>query len=132
MSEKGAFQWNAGGWFGAQLGGTVWMLILAAVMIPLSLTVAAVIYVGFAAVGGSATWILYETAGVAVFSAMARLGMRRSPIWLAAGWALHPIWDAALHLQGSGATLAPEWYVVACISFDLLVAAFIHWNRSDL
>jgi hypothetical protein len=52
--------------------------------------------------------------------------------WLAAGWALHPIWDAALHLQGSGAAHAPEWYVVACISFDLPVAAYIQWNRSDL
>ncbi len=51
---------------------------------------------------------------------------------LAAGWALHPIWDAGLHLQGSGATHAPEWYVVACISFDLLIASFIQWNRNDL
>lgn len=25
---EGQFQWNAGGWFGAQLGGTLWMLIL--------------------------------------------------------------------------------------------------------
>ncbi len=25
---SGQFQWNAGGWFGAQLGGSLWMLIL--------------------------------------------------------------------------------------------------------
>ncbi len=24
----GAFQWNRGGWFGAQLGGTLWLLLL--------------------------------------------------------------------------------------------------------
>ncbi len=30
----GQFQWSPGGWFGAQLGGTVWMLIAAVVLIP--------------------------------------------------------------------------------------------------
>lgn len=25
---QGAFQWNKGGWFGAQLGGTCWLLIM--------------------------------------------------------------------------------------------------------
>ena len=23
----GTFQWNAGGWFGGQIGGTAWMLV---------------------------------------------------------------------------------------------------------
>lgn len=30
----GRFQWNAGGWFGAQLGSTVWLLIAAATLLP--------------------------------------------------------------------------------------------------
>ena len=51
--------------------------------------------------------------------------MRGSPSWLAFGWALHPAWDAGLHLHGYGASFAPEWYVLACISFDLLVAGYI-------
>ena len=29
----GAFQWNAGGWFGAQIGSTLWLLILGLVFI---------------------------------------------------------------------------------------------------
>jgi len=28
MTGNGQFQWNAGGWFGAQIGGTLWMLIV--------------------------------------------------------------------------------------------------------
>lgn len=28
--HPGAFEWNKGGWFGAQLGGTCWLLIMAA------------------------------------------------------------------------------------------------------
>ncbi len=27
MTGKGQFQWNSGGWFGAQLGSTCWLLI---------------------------------------------------------------------------------------------------------
>ena len=30
----GQFQWNAGGWFGSQLGSTVWMLIAAVLFLP--------------------------------------------------------------------------------------------------
>jgi len=36
MSEPGrssAFTWNAGGWFGAQLGSTLWMLILGGLLL---------------------------------------------------------------------------------------------------
>ncbi len=29
MRGKGQFQWNTGGWFGAQLGGTCWLAIFA-------------------------------------------------------------------------------------------------------
>ena len=30
---SGQFQWNPGGWFGSQLGGTIWMLILGVMML---------------------------------------------------------------------------------------------------
>jgi hypothetical protein len=30
----GRFQWNAGGWFGSQLGGTAWMLVGTAILVP--------------------------------------------------------------------------------------------------
>ena len=97
------------------------------------LVIAAVIYVGFAIfLGGPPAWMLHEVLGVAAFSAMAVLGIRHSVLWLAVGWALHMGWDTLLHLHGPGATFAPTWYVVACVSFDLLVAAFIVWKRREL
>jgi hypothetical protein len=37
----GQFQWNRGGWFGSQLGGTAWMLVGAAVLAPQAPWVAA-------------------------------------------------------------------------------------------
>lgn len=30
----GRFQWNTGGWFGAQLGSTVWLLLIALSLLP--------------------------------------------------------------------------------------------------
>lgn len=44
----------------------------------------------------------------------------------------HPLWDAALQLFGGAATFTPEWYVIACISFDVLVGVFIQIHRSEL
>jgi hypothetical protein len=41
MLGPGQFQWNAGGWFGSQLGGTAWMLVGAAVLVPQAPWVAA-------------------------------------------------------------------------------------------
>jgi hypothetical protein len=92
-------------------------------VLALGLVVAAVIYVGFALAAGETGWLALETLGVALYGALAWLGLRRSALWLAAGWALHPLWDVGLHLVGAGSAFAPAWYAVLCISFDVLVAA---------
>lgn len=97
------------------------------------LVIAAVIYVGFALDGAGPVWVLVEILGVGVYGALAWLGLRRSVLWLALGWALHTLWDAGLHLTGAGAAFAPEWYAVLCISFDLLVAGYIaHQSKTSL
>ena len=44
----GQFQWNAGGWFGSQLGGTAWMLVAGLMFIPQSLVSAGVLMACFA------------------------------------------------------------------------------------
>ena len=69
------------------------------------LFVAAGAYFGFATlgrdvVGSPAIWILIELAQVIVIGALALLGLRGSPYWIAAGWALHPFWDVVLHYMG--------------------------------
>jgi hypothetical protein len=90
------------------------------------LVVAALAYVVFAVrEGESAAWLAGELAGIAIYGAMGVTGVRRSPWWLAAGWALHPVWDVALHYVGPGRTFAPETYTITCLSFDLVVAAYV-------
>jgi hypothetical protein len=91
-----------------------------------ALLVAALLYVLFAALGRSANGLAVEAAGVVAFGGLALLGVRRqAPALVAAGWALHPMWDVALHTAGAGAAYTPRGYVAACIGFDLLLAALI-------
>jgi hypothetical protein len=39
-------------------------------------------------------------------------------------WALHPAWEVALHHFGPGHAF-PHAFATTCLSFDLLVAAYI-------
>jgi hypothetical protein len=83
-------------------------------------------YFGFAiGAGAGPIWTLVELVQVVIFGSMALHGLRGYPYWLAAGWALHPVWDIGLHYIGPGHSFAPITYAIACISFDLVVAAYI-------
>jgi hypothetical protein len=94
------------------------------------LFVAAGAYFGFATLGRdivdtSPIWMLVELAQVIVFGTLGLLGLRGSPYWIAAGWALHPFWDYVLHYIGPGHSFTPWTYAIACISFDWLIAIYI-------
>ncbi len=87
---------------------------------------AAFSYVWFAVQAGEGTyWVVGELVGVGIYGTMGLLGLRGSPLWLAAGWAAHPVWDVALHYFGPGGEFAPVAYAITCLSFDLLVAAYV-------
>jgi hypothetical protein len=94
------------------------------------LFVAAGAYFGFATLGRDVVdtqpiWKLVELAPVIVFGALGLLGLRGSPYWIAAGWALHLFWDFVLHFARWGHSITPWTYAIACISFDWLVAIYI-------
>lgn len=90
------------------------------------LVVAAALYLPFAAQAPNVlAWVVVEAAGIGLFGALAIAGTRSSAGWLAAGWALHPLWDVALHHLGPGGAFTPDWYAIGCVSFDLLVAGHI-------
>jgi len=91
----------------------------------LSLVIAAIIYIGFALVWGDTLWLLIEFFGVGAYGVFYLLAVRFSAIWISVGWLAHPMWDVVLHLNGPGSHVAPEWYAVACLSFDIVVAAYI-------
>jgi hypothetical protein len=90
------------------------------------LFVAAAVYIVFAVrAGEGAYWVVGEVAGVGIYGTMALRGLRYSPLWLAAGWAFHPVWDVALHYFGPGGSFAPASYTIPCLTFDLTVAAYV-------
>lgn len=97
------------------------------ISIAVGLIIAAVIYFGFGLFSGSLWWILTELAGVAIYAVFASLGVKKSGWYLAAGWALHPLWDAALHDYST--PFVPHWYINGCIGFDLLVAAYVAYRE---
>jgi hypothetical protein len=102
-------------------GATVWRVLVVA-----TLFVAAGLYVVFAVwAGEGTTWIVIEAVGIAVFGGMGLVGLFGRMWWIVAGWALHPLWDVGLHYLGPGRPFAPETYTIACLSFDLLVAAYV-------
>ena len=97
----------------------------ARVVFAIGLIVAAAIYLLFAAMANRGAWIGVELFGVVAYGAFALLGLRNSMWWLVLGWAMHPIWDIAIHHAGAGAEFTPDWYAWTCVSFDAIVAAYI-------
>lgn len=92
------------------------------------LLIAAVIYPLFALLSFDAVWLGVEILGVAAYGLFVWLGRRVSFYFVAAGWLLHPIWDVGLHLAGPGHHIVPDWYAIACVSFDVLLAAVIAYR----
>lgn len=90
----------------------------------ISLIIAALIYVGFTARGASFRWLVLEIAGAATFTFLALLGLKISALILAFAWAAHAAWDVLLH-KLLDAAFVPDWYPLACLSFDLVLAAYI-------
>jgi hypothetical protein len=89
------------------------------------LVVAGLLYVKFAVSAGRMDALPLEIAGTSLTLIVATAGMvRRSPPILAIGWMLHPVWDVTFHTRGLG-SYAPDGYVIACIGFDVVLAAFI-------
>jgi hypothetical protein len=95
-------------------------------LLAVGLVVTALIYVVFALIGrADARSLGLEAVGVGLYGTAAWLGFRRSAALLALGWAMHVVWDVALHLQGAGAGYTPAWYPWGCVSFDLMVAGAV-------
>jgi hypothetical protein len=90
------------------------------------LMIAALIYIVFVlSAARPSTWLAIEIVGACIYGTMAILGVRGNIWWLVGGWALHPVWDIVLHWIEAGAQFAPKWYVILCMSFDLVVASYL-------
>jgi hypothetical protein len=68
-------------------------------------------------------WLWVEVLGILIFAALAVLGVKRSPWFLAIGMVLHGVaWDTWHYRKSS---YIPDWYVIACLAVDLSVGAYV-------
>ena len=95
------------------------------------LVVATALYIVFALLADAPFPVLArEAGGTLLFITLAWVSTRK-PVsrqrWLAAGWLLHPLWDLGAH---HGSAHAPDWYMWACLSFDLVVGIALATSAS--
>jgi hypothetical protein len=97
-----------------------------------SLVLAGLAYVPFAVAGNAGpTWVAIEVIGAILYAAVAVPALGGSMNWLIAAWALHPMWDVAVHILGPGRTFVnPYAWPIPCISFDLVVAGYMAYVGS--
>jgi hypothetical protein len=88
------------------------------------LIIAALIYIAFSFNSQEWQWMLIESVGALIFSTMAVLGLKFSPLWLVAGWVTHPIWDVSLH-QIHPTAFVPSWYPIVCLGYDCVIAIYL-------
>ena len=90
------------------------------------LVAAALAYVGAALLAGDRAALGLELAGLALFGALGWAGLRDGR-WLVVGWLVHPLWDAAFHLLGTGGAPGMTGYAHVCLAFDPVVAGYLAW-----
>jgi hypothetical protein len=69
------------------------------------------------------SWFGVEILGTTIFGAVAVLGVKRSPWFLAIGMGLHGLaWDS-WHYRNS--TYMPDCYAIACLAVDLALGGYV-------
>ena len=85
------------------------------------------IYLGASLARGESLWVGAESAASLAVLVFAWLGLWGSPKWLAAGYGLHALWNAAHHPR-LVQTPVVAWFPPISAGFDLVVAAWILWR----
>ena len=78
----------------------------------------------FVSTGGAANfWLWIEVLGIPIFAALAVLGVKLSPWFLAIGIVVHGLaWDF-WHYRNS--SYIPDWYASFCMAVDLAFGAYV-------
>jgi len=122
--------WNAGGWFGAQIGGTCWIVICAALLIAHDLGLAKILFAMFMVTNlvGWSMWFFRSR--ITAYRAMQILLIITGVVGLAATFAIDRsgLWHV---VQGFGGTVSvSQMYLLIPVMIAALLALFWSRNRS--
>ena len=122
--------WNAGGWFGAQIGGTCWIVICAALLIAHDLGLAKILFAMFMVTNlvGSSMWFFRNR--ITAYRAMQILLTITGVVGLAATFTIDRsgLWHV---VQGFGGTVSvSQMYLLIPVMIAALLALFWSRNRS--
>lgn len=84
------------------------------------------LYALFAVMGGSTRALALESVGAAIFLATAIVGFRRSMWLVAAGLALHGVFDF-IHGRVIANPGVPAWWPGFCGAYDVVAAIYLGW-----
>ncbi len=125
LSGPGYFQWNKGGWFGSQLGGTAWMLVGAAVLLPRAPEVAAVWLAAFAVATAIGSWMWWRRDRLRPYPALQALLLVCGLSGHTALIALHVLRPGLRISQPLGIHLADEPQLILWLL--VLIAGLMTW-----
>ena len=91
---------------------------------PVVLIVIAALYLLFAVMGGSTHSLMAEAIAALMFMTLAGLGFRKSPWFVAAGLALHGVFDFFHHAVIANPGV-PVWWPGWCLAYDVVAAAYL-------
>lgn len=110
-------------------GGTIAYFLLlphALYVLHLAIFLSAIagVYLGFSVADGRIRTIILESTVMAVFIALAMVGLKFSLLILAFGYGAHGVWDF-LHHPKIITTKVAAWYPPFCAVYDWMIASFI-------
>lgn len=82
------------------------------------------VYLGFSVIDGRVRSIILESTVLAVFFALAIIGLKYSLLILAFGYFAHGVWDCLHHPKLITTKIAP-WYPPFCAVYDWAITGFI-------
>ena len=128
--ESEALMWNAAGWFGAQIGGTCWIIICAALLCAQDVAVAGMVFAVFLSANLFGTLIWRNRNRIRAFAGIQALVIAMGFAGLATTFVIDRsgLWHV---VQGVGGTVsARQMYFLIPVMIVGLVALFWSLNRS--
>ena len=123
--------WNAGGWFGSQIGSTCWIAICAALLIRHDYTIATVVLFLFLAANifGTVLWLTRNR--ISAYLGLNALLIMIGTVSLAAVFVIDRsgLWHVVEGVGGQVSTRHMYWLIVVMIT--ALLALFWSLNRSQ-